>query len=401
MGGQEQHDNMNAIARGAGMNAIAREAEHLLPVYAQLDIEPVRAEGPWIFTADGRRILDFYGGHAVAALGYGHPRLVATLAEQAHTLMFQSNAVALEVRARAARRLVEFAPVGMTHAFFVNSGAEANENALRIALKANGRTRVVALEHSFHGRTAAAAAVTWGADKWYGFPRRPFDVVFVPRDDPAALRQACDADTAAVILEPVQGVAGAWDVPLEVLRAAREACDASGAWLISDEVQSGMGRTGLGFGIQRAGVHADIITLAKSLGGGFPVGALLTGPAVASRLGVGDLGTTFGGGPLACAMVETVIDVIESEQLIARVARLSQLIRETCVVGPVTGVQGAGFLLGLRTRRPARDINRELLARDIMAGGGADPHIVRLLPPYILEDCHVEQLATALKEIAA
>ncbi|MCC5867377.1 MAG: aspartate aminotransferase family protein [Gammaproteobacteria bacterium] len=383
------------------MNVIAREAEHLLPVYAQMDLEPIRAEGPWIHTADGRKILDFYGGHAVAALGYGHPRLVETLNRQAQLLMFQSNAVALEVRARAAQRLAEFAPAGLTHAFFVNSGAEANENALRMACKATGRARVVALEHGFHGRTAAAAAVTWGAEKWYGFPQRPFEVVFVSREDPDALRTAVDERTAAVILEPVQGVAGAYDVPLEVLKAARAACDAAGAWLISDEVQSGMGRSGYAFAIERAGVTPDILTMAKSLGGGFPVGALITRPEIAATQQVGDLGTTFGGGPLACAIVETVIDVIEREQLVQRVARLSQRIRETCIVGPVTAIQGAGFLLGLRTSRPARDINRELLARDIMAGGSADPHIVRLLPPYILDDSHVVQLATALKEIAA
>ncbi len=383
------------------LTAIAREAEHLLPVYAQLDIEPVRAEGVWIHTADGRQILDVYGGHAVTALGYGHPRLLDTLARQAATLLFQSNAVALDVRARAARRLAGFMPAGLSHVFFVNSGAEANENALRLALKATGRPRVVALEHGFHGRTAAAAAATWGAEKWYGFPQRPFEPVFVPRDDPAALRAAVDERTAAVILEPVQGVAGAYDLPLAVLRAAREACDSAGAWLISDEVQSGMGRSGMALAISRAGVTPDVATLAKSLGGGFPVGALVTRAGVADGLQVGDLGTTFGGGPLACAIVETVLAVIEEAGLLARIGVLERVIREHCQVGPVTAVQGAGLLLGLRTSRPAREVNRELLARNILAGGSADPHIVRLLPPYILEEDHVLRLAAALEEISA
>lgn len=383
------------------LTAIAREAEHLLPVYAQLDLEPVRAEGVWIHTADGRRILDFYGGHAVTALGYGHPRLLDTLSRQAASLMFQSNAVALDVRARAARRLAAVMPAGLSHVFFVNSGAEANENALRLALKATGRPRVVALEHGFHGRTAAAAAVTWGAEKWYGFPQRPFETVFVPRDDAQALRKAVDEQTAAVILEPVQGVAGAFDLPLEVMRAAREACDAAGAWLISDEVQSGMGRSGTALAISRAGVTPDVATLAKSLGGGFPVGALVTRAGVAEGLQIGDLGTTFGGGPLACAIVETVLDVIEQDGLLDRIATLEALIRERCQVGPVTAVQGAGLLLGLRTTRPAREINRELLARDLMAGGSADPYVVRLLPPYILEEDHVLRLAAALEEIPA
>ncbi len=382
-------------------HAIAREARHLLPVYAQLDVEPVRAEGVWIHTADGRRIIDFYGGHAVTALGYGHPRLVRTLAEQAATLLFQSNAVALDVRARAAERLANFAPNGLDHAFFVNSGAEANENALRLALRATGRNRVIALEHGFHGRTAAAAAVTWGSERWYGFPARPFDVTFVARDDADALAAAIDDRTAAVILEPVQGVAGAWALPFELMQTARAACDRHGAWLIADEVQSGMGRSGMPFAISRAGVTPDAITAAKSLGGGFPVGALLLRGDHLGGLAKGDLGTTYGGGPLACAMVEAVIDTIESDALIDAVAARSARIAEKCITGPITGVQGAGLLLGLRTSRPAGEVGAALLERDIMTGGSADPHVVRLLPPYILEDDHVAQLAAALADIGA
>jgi acetylornithine/succinyldiaminopimelate/putrescine aminotransferase len=171
--------------------------------------------------------------------------------------------------------------------------------------------------------------------------------------------------------------------------------------MIADEVQSGMGRCGTPFAVGRAGVEPDILTAAKSLGGGFPVGAVLTRAEWAERVSVGDLGTTFGGGPLAAAMVETVIDEIERGALIERVARLSALIRERCTVGPVTSSQGAGLLLGLRTTRPAKEVARELLDRDIMVGGAADPHVIRLLPPYVLDETHVDTLAAALKEIAA
>ncbi len=195
---------------GTEASAAELEARYLLPVYKHLPLEPVRGEGVWLETADGRRVLDLYGGHAVALLGYGHPRLLAALAHQAAELHFQSNAVPNFVRGRAAEALIAFAPEGLEQAFFVNSGAEANENALRLAFRKTGRRKVVAIEGAFHGRTAAAAAVSWGSERWYGFPAKPFDVEFVPRGDFGRLAQAVDGDTAALILEPVQGLAGAY-----------------------------------------------------------------------------------------------------------------------------------------------------------------------------------------------
>jgi acetylornithine/succinyldiaminopimelate/putrescine aminotransferase len=371
----------------------------LLPVYAQTPIEPVRGDGVWLETADGRRLLDFYGGHAVALLGYRHPRLLAALASQAEALFFQSNSVPLAVRERAAAALARFAPQGLGHVFFVNSGAEANENALRLAVRATGRAKIAAVEGAFHGRTAAAAAVTWGAEKWYGFPRAPFDSVFVPRGDGAALERALDG-AAALIVEPVQGMAGAVDLGRDFLAAARELTTRHGALLIFDEVQCGMGRTGWPFAAQMHGVTPDILTTAKGLAGGFPAGAMLITAALAEVVKLGDLGTTFGGGPMACALVETVIETIEESELLPRVRALSREVRESCVVGPVSAVQGAGYLLGLRCTRPAKEIAAELLRRDIVVGTSADPHVVRLLPPLVLEASHVDQLRAALQEIS-
>jgi acetylornithine/N-succinyldiaminopimelate aminotransferase len=374
------------------------EARWLLPVYAHTPVEPVRGEGVMVTTRDGRELIDFYGGHAVALLGYRHPRLLAALAGQAAELFFQSNSVPLGVRARAAERLVRFGPEGLTRAFLVNSGAEAIENALRIAFRHTGRTRIVALEGAFHGRTAAAAALTWKSERWYGFPRPPFDVTIVPRHI-NALRPALGEDVAAVILEPIQGQAGAVDLGAEYLAAARQLTRDAGALLIFDEVQCGMGRTGFPFAAQAYGVTPDLLTVAKGLAGGFPAGAVLASDEVVQGLKHGDLGSTFGGGPLACALIETVIDILETEGLMPRVTKLSALIRETCVVGPVTGVQGAGFLLGLRTTRPAREIVDELLEKGILTGTSGDPNIVRLLPPLVLEESHVAALARALSEI--
>jgi len=380
----------------------AAARDHLAQVFAQYPIEVIHADGVWLHTRDGRRILDLYGGHAVAALGYGHPRWLAALEGQARAVPFQSNAVPMDVRARAAAKLVEFAGLPLDTVFFVNSGAEANENALKMACKVTGRDHVVALEGSFHGRTAAAGAVTWGAAaKWYGFPRAPFDVTFVPRRDAAALEAAVTRRTAAVIVEPVQGVGGAFDMGSDYLQAVRARCDQVCAQLIFDEVQCGVGRTGWPFAANLYGVVPDMITAAKALGAGFPVGALLLAPHVAAHLRIDALGSTFGGGPLACAVVEAVIDSIREERLLENVRHISALIRARCVTGPVTGTQGEGFLLGLRTRVPARQVQAALLERDILTGTSADPFVLRLLPPYTLESSHVEILATALGALSA
>jgi acetylornithine/N-succinyldiaminopimelate aminotransferase len=372
---------------------------HLLDVYPYLPFRPESGEGVWLH-AGGRRIIDFYGGHAVAGLGYGHPDVVRALDQQAHRLFFQSNAVELDVREEAAEKLCGFAPRGLDVAFFGNSGAEANENALRIACRATGRGKVLAIEHGFHGRTAAAAAVTWSAvGKWYGFPRTPFDVGFIPRNDAAAARRLIDGDTAAVILEPVQGQAGAFDLAPDFIQAVAAACREHGALLIADEIQSGMGRCGTPFAIELAGVTPDLLTVAKSLGAGFPCSALLMTRTLAAGLKHGDLGTTFGGGPLASVLVSTVVDVIRRDRLIENVRQLSAELLAGLPAGPVEAVQGRGFLLGLRCRRPAREMLAELLKRDILVGTSADPAVIRLLPPLILERTHVHALLNALADI--
>lgn len=377
-----------------------RESATTLPVYGQLPFVPERAVGCDIITTDGRRILDLYGGHAVAALGYGHPRLVEAICEQTRSLLFQSNAVALEVRARAAERLVAIAPDSVQRAFFVNSGAEANENALRMALVATGRSRILAITQGFHGRTAAAAAVTWNSGKWYGFPQKPFAVDFIPRDNCAAAESMIDDSVAAVIVEPVQGVAGAYDLDPNFLLALRRCTAAHGALLIADEVQSGMGRSGQFFAMQVHGIDPDIITSAKALGGGIACGAVLVSDSVGSHFGPGDLGTTFGGGPVAAAAIVAVIDSIESEDLLANVRKREQQIREHACIGPVRKIQGMGLLLGLVCDRPAAEVRNSLLEHDILTGTSADPNVVRILAPLVLAEHHVDHLAAALRAIA-
>jgi acetylornithine/N-succinyldiaminopimelate aminotransferase len=375
---------------------------HLAQVFAQYPIEVAHGEGVWLYARDGRKILDFYGGHAVAGLGYGHPRWLAALERQARQMTFQTNALPMAIRERAAARLAKFAGLGLDTVFWINSGAEANENALKLAFKMTGRTKAVALEQGWHGRTAAAGAVTWGAlEKWYGFPRRPFDVSFTPRNDPAAVEQHVDRDTAAVIVEPIQGVGGAFDVGKPMLQALRRRCDDVGAVLIFDEVQCGMGRTGAPFGANYYGVTPDIITAAKALGNGFPVSAVMLSRRVARQIKYDDMGTTFGGGPMACAAAEAVIDTIESESLLANVRQVSAYIRAHCLTGPILGFQGAGLLLGLKTSRPAKEVQSALLEKGILAGTSGDPHVLRLLPAYIVNEGHVDQLQDALSKIPA
>jgi len=376
-----------------------REANVTIPVYGQLPFVPERASGCDIFTKDGRRILDLYGGHAVAALGYGHPRLVKAISEQSSKLLFQSNAVALDVRADAAEKLISAAPDGLDRVFFVNSGAEANENALRMACMATGRKKVLAITQGFHGRTAAAAAVTWNSDRWYGFPAKPFEVDFIPRDDVAAAKEMIGSDIAAIIFEPVQGVAGAYDLSSDFLQALRAASREHGTLLIADEVQSGIGRSGQFFAVQAYQLDPDILTSAKALGGGIPCGAVLCSHAIAAKFGPGDLGSTFGGGPIAAAAIAATIDAIEDENLLLNVRRCEALIREKCVVGPVTKVQGMGLLLGLVCDRPAIEVRDALLELDILTGTSGDPNVLRILAPLVLEPGHIDHLAAALRDI--
>ena len=376
-----------------------REAAHTMPVYGQLPFVPERASGCDIFTRDGRRILDLYGGHAVAALGYGHPRLVEAIHEQSSKLLFQSNAVALDVRADAAELLTSVAPNGLERVFFVNSGAEANENALRMAMAVTGRRKVLAITQGFHGRTAAAAAVTWNSGKWYGFPYKPFDVDFIPRDDVNAANAMIDGSVAAVIFEPVQGVAGAYDLSTEFIETLRASCTRHGTLLIADEVQSGIGRCGHFFAVQAHGVDPDIITSAKALGGGVPCGAVVCTDDIAANFGSGDLGSTFGGGPIAAAAIAATISAISDEHLLANVREREAQIRDECVVGPVRKIQGMGLLLGLVCDRPAVEVRDALLEHDILTGTSGDPEVLRILAPLVLQDKHVDYLTRALEEL--
>jgi len=368
------------------------------PVYTRNGLTIVGGKGYRVTDSNGREYLDFYGGHAVAILGHANPEVTQAITEQASTLTFQTNVVDVPIRETACEQLVSIAPPGMDRVFLVNSGAEANENALRVAFTATGRSKAVALKNGFHGRSAAASAVTDHAS-WYAFPRKPFDVEWVAPNSVDELEKALDKDTACFIFEPVQGMAGAVALNETFLQAARAFCTERGILMIADEVQSGMGRSGTFFAVQGMHVAPDMATLAKGIGGGFPAAALLASASLADSIKKGWLGTTFGGGPVACAAIVATVNAMKRADFLPNVVAMSDKLKREAQIGPVTAIQGKGLLLGLRTSRPAKDVVADLQARGILAGGASDPNIVRLLPPLIIDHEAVDGLVAALRDI--
>ena len=363
------------------MDTVALEARYQLPAYNRLPLSLQRGEGVYVFDEDGRRFLDLYGGHAVASTGHSHPSVVEAIAQQAKQLLFYSNVVTSPVRAQAAGRLIETAGPPFHQVFFVNSGAESNEAALRIARQLTSRKKVVAIDGAFHGRTLGAALVT--TPKTKGPP--PRDVSFIPANEIGPAETAIDGATAAVIVEPVQSMAGVRELSRDFLRKLREVTTKRGAFLVFDEVQTGAGRTGRYLYSGLHDVHADLVTLAKGIASGVPMGALLVIEKIASQIRPGDLGSTFGGGPLACAALNATLDVLERENILARVVETSAwLRRELAAVTGVEEVRGRGLLLGLKLGQKASDVQKRLLEHHIIVGTSAEPNVLRLLPPLIL-----------------
>jgi acetylornithine/succinyldiaminopimelate/putrescine aminotransferase len=378
------------------------EPSALLPVYAPFPVRAVRGHGSWLVDEEGNEWLDAYGGHAVASTGHSHPHVVRAIAEQAARLLFYSTAVPIPLREELAGRLAALCPDPLSRVFFCNSGAEANENALHLARKATGRGRVVSVLGGWHGRTAATLACTDGARYEAAAARSGIPLsTRVPADDAAALERAVDGGVAAVILEPVQGLSGARDLDVEFLRAARRACDASGAALIFDEVQCGVGRCGAFSVAEAVGVVPDLITFAKGLASGLPIGAVVATPAVTASITTGDLGSTFGGGPVPCAAALATLDVIEREDLIGNAVRVGARLARGARAFGVSRVSGRGLLLGLHLDRPAAEVQQALFGRRVITGTASDPRVLRLLPPLSFSEDEADLLLAGLKEALA
>ncbi len=375
----------------------------LLPVYAQLPVRPVRGQGSWLIDESGQRWLDAYGGHAVASTGHCHPKVVAAIAQQAAELLFYSTALPHPGRELLAEALVAHCPSALRKVFLVNSGAEANENALHLARKLTGRQLFVSISGGWHGRTAATLAVTDGEKYMAGARRAGIPLsVKVPWNDPEALLRAVDGSIAGVILEPVQGLTGARDLPVELLQAARKACDQHGALLIFDEVQCGVGRCGAFTAAESFGVTPDVITLAKGLASGLPISAVITTSAVAEHVKQGDLGSTFGGGPVPCAAALATLRVIDEEKLIENAISVGDfLVQGARALDPdkVVATQGRGLLIGLRLKKSATAVQEALLAHHIVSGTSSDPNVLRLMPPLTFSRAEAELVLSALSEV--
>jgi acetylornithine/N-succinyldiaminopimelate aminotransferase len=374
----------------------------LLPVYPPMPVRPVRGHGSWLVDEDGAEWLDAYGGHAVASTGHSHPDVVRAIAEQAEQLLFYSTAVPLPQREALADKLAELCPEPLGRVFLCNSGAEANENVLHLARRHTARQTIVTVRGGWHGRTAATLACTDGAR--YEEAARRAGVPLsrkVPFDDVAALEAAVDESVAAVLVEPIQGFAGARDCSLEFLAAARRVCDDRGAMLLFDEVQCGVGRCGAFAAAEAVGVTPDALTFAKGLAGGLPIGAVVATPALTESLAIGDLGSTFGGGPVPCAAALANIAVIERDGLIANAVAVGEHLAQGARALGIRKVSGRGLLLGLHLGRPAADVQKALFARRMLTGTATDPQVLRLLPPLSFSIREADLLLAGLREVLA
>ena len=380
----------------------ALEDRFQLATYKKMPVAAERGEGAWVYTSDGGRYLDLYGGHAVAATGHCHPRVVAALREQTEKLLFYSNLVYSGARAKAAERLVSVAPPALTKAFFCNSGTEANENAMRMARLYTKREKVITFSGGFHGRTAdAISATALGKYRELGRPNVPGHL-FAEFGDIESVRQLADDGVAAIMLEPIQSMAGVTMAGQEFYRAIRELADERGIVLIYDEVQTGVGRTGRWFfaGSEAGGgVVPDILTLAKALGSGVPVGACLVNEQGASCIKENDLGTTFGGGMLAMAAVSATLEAIEADGMLENVREVERHLRERLRDIPqVARVRGLGLLLGVEFKEKAAPVHQALLEQRIITGTSSNPNVLRLLPPLCLKREQADLFVDALKK---
>jgi predicted acetylornithine/succinylornithine family transaminase len=377
------------------------ERDHQVPAYARLGVEFVRGEGARLWDDEGNEYLDFQTGLAVNSLGHCHPAVVAAIREQAERLIHVGNLFYTEPGLRLAQRLAESSLGGKVH--FANSGTEANEAAIKVARKAKPQGAIVSVHRGFHGRTYGSLSATPQESKQAPFaPLVPGFVAVEPTA--AALTAAVDDATAAVLLEPVQGESGVYELGEDVLRAAREACDAHGAALIFDEVQCGLGRAGTLWAYQHSGVVPDALTVAKALGGGLPIGALVTGERLADVYAPGDHGSTFAGGPVQCAAGLAVLDVIDDEGLLQRVRDLGERLRHALAELPgVVEVRGRGLMLAFELdpdyRPGAADVVVRALREQRLVLNATGPTTVRLLPPLLIDEAQADDAIGRLRAV--
>lgn len=368
----------------------------LFDVYPLFPIEPTKASGSWLWDKDGLKYLDLYGGHAVISIGHSHPTFVKAITDQLEKISFYSNSVQNSLQEQLAEKLGKLSGYPDYELFLCNSGAEANENALKLASFATGRKKIIAFKKAFHGRTSGAVAVTDNPKIISPF-NSSHEVLFLPFNDESALDEALQGDVAAVIIEGIQGVGGIHVATDGFLQLASRKCKAHGALLILDEIQSGYGRTGKFFAHQFSGIQADLITIAKGMGNGFPVGGVLIHPDIKPWHGM--LGTTFGGGYLACAASLAVLEVIEKEKLIQNAATVgTDWIKRLKSYDQILDVRGSGLMIGFDLQENQKDLRGKLLNKYRIFTGEAKPNTVRLLPSLAISEEDGNGLFEALNQ---
>jgi acetylornithine/N-succinyldiaminopimelate aminotransferase len=379
---------------------------YLFQNYGREDICFSRGEKEFLYDLQGNKYIDYVAGIAVNALGHNHPALVKAISEQAQKMIHVSNLYYVQEQADLGEAVASIVPSPLGVSLFVNSGAEANEAALKLAAKATGRKHFVACMNSFHGRTAGALSATGQLKYQAGFePLLSQAFSFVPFNDPEALKSAVNKDTAGVILEPVQGEGGVISATPEFMRTARDICDDTGTLMIVDEVQTGMGRTGKWFGFQHFNVVPDMITLAKALGGGVPIGALVSTREISKAFTPGSHGTTFGGNPLASAAACAVIDTMKKDKLVERSAQLggmwrSELAKIVSGFDLVKGVRGLGLMTGIEMGDKAKEFQKFGMQKRLLINVAASK-VVRVVPPLIISDPSVRTFNESLTAFLA
>ena len=371
----------------------------LFDVYPLLDMEPVKAQGAYLWDKNGVEYLDFYGGHAVISIGHTHPHYVEKITEQLSKIGFYSNAVINNLQVELAEKLGPLTGYPDYELFLCNSGAEANENAVKLASFTTGRERVLAMHGAFHGRTSMAVALSDNPNIQAPV-NKTANVTFINLNDVEALKAELSTNEyAAVIIEPIQGVGGIRMASDEFLSVARELCDKTGTMLIMDEVQSGFGRSGKFFAHQWSGVKADIVSMAKGIANGFPVGAIIVSPKIPAKSGM--LGTTFGGSHLACAAAIAVADVIKAENLVENARVMGEKIVEAIKgTSGITDIRGRGLMIGIDLSVPQADFRKVLREKHHIMTGLTGKYTLRLLPPLVIGDKEVERFVEAFRATA-
>ncbi|MHA2641744.1 MAG: aspartate aminotransferase family protein [bacterium JZ-2024 1] len=369
----------------------------MFPVQGKLGLTVTRGKGSYLYTSDGQRILDFYTGHGVTLLGHADRDIARSLRAQISRLLFVSILAHHPARAESSGLLLNLCGPDYARVFFVNSGAEANEVAFKVARKATRRNRIIAFEGAFHGRTHSTLSAS-GLPAYRGTITPDPSFILLPWDDPASLQSWNDPDIAGVVFEPIQGLAGVREASPAFYAAIAKFCETTGALMIADEVQSGLGRTGQFLACHHFGLRPHLVTLAKGLGNGIPVGAVIARNDIVHTVAPGDHGSTFGGGPLAMTAVHATLSTLRDRDLLTNAKIMGQKLRDLVAHIPgVTEVRGRGLFIGFKTLYPSAHLRDALLKNGVWVGLSEDPSVIRLLPPLTVQNREIKRFASILR----